>query len=231
MGRRRPSRPSSAAAATRATRSTGAWRDTARTARAIARSNPDPSLRSCAGARLTVRRVPGKRYSADVMPLRTRWRASWTARSASPTTTKLGTPSTRCASTSTRRAVIPMSQKRERPRNHTDRAYASNATGVSRAVTIPARMRLRRPPGCAVMRRPSTAITSNRSRSASGCAASSISPASASRRCLRASTASAGAPRLRVRRAFTSHTTSVVPRRATTSTSRPATRTFRPTIR
>ena len=72
---------------------------------------PGPSLRSCAGARLTVRRVPGNRNSADVMPLRTRWRASWTARSARPTTTKLGTPSTRCASTSTRRAVIPMSQK------------------------------------------------------------------------------------------------------------------------
>ena len=58
-GRRAPSSPSSAAAATRATRSRGAWPDAASSASAIARSNPEPSLRSWAGARLTVSRRRG----------------------------------------------------------------------------------------------------------------------------------------------------------------------------
>ena len=46
------------------------------------------------------------------MPLRTRWRASWTARSASPTTAKAGVvPLSTCASTSMRRASMPVIQK------------------------------------------------------------------------------------------------------------------------
>ena len=36
---------------------------------------------------------PGNSYEEETMPLRTRWRASWTARSAIPTTVKAGVPS------------------------------------------------------------------------------------------------------------------------------------------
>ena len=104
-----PSRPARPTAATCATRSRGAWPDAASTARAMARSNPAPSLRSCAGARLTVRRARGSGTRADVMPLRTRSRASCTARSASRHAKRRHAPAT-CASTSTRRASIPASQ-------------------------------------------------------------------------------------------------------------------------
>ena len=46
-----------------------------------------------------------------MMPLRTRCRASCTARSAIPTTTNAGTPRSTCASTSVRRASTPEIQK------------------------------------------------------------------------------------------------------------------------
>ena len=80
-----------------------AGRDAASTASAIGRSKPEPSLRSPAGARLTVRRVRGHSSSAEAMPLRTRCLASWQARSARPTIVNDGAPRCRCASTSTRR--------------------------------------------------------------------------------------------------------------------------------
>ena len=53
------------------------------------------------------------------MPLRTRWRASWTARSASPTTAKAGAvPLSTWASTSMRRASMPVIQKLVARRDH-----------------------------------------------------------------------------------------------------------------
>ena len=77
-------------------------------ARSAGRS-PEPSLRSAAGARLTVifggRPVELRR----VMPLRTRCFASAQARSARPTIVKAGAASSTCASTSTRRASSPTS--------------------------------------------------------------------------------------------------------------------------
>ena len=87
----------------------GICRDAARMASAIGRSKPEPSLRRPAGARLTVIRRTGHSSSADAMPTRTRSFASWQARSARPTIAKPGTPSCRCASTSTRRASRPTS--------------------------------------------------------------------------------------------------------------------------
>ena len=81
----------------------------ARIDRAIGRSNPEPSLRSPAGARLTVIRRIGHSSSAETIPLRTRSLASWQARSARPTIANAGTAPWRCASTSTRRASSPTS--------------------------------------------------------------------------------------------------------------------------
>ena len=80
-------------------------------ARSAGRS-PCPSLRSAAGARLTVMRVSsGHASSAEITPLRTRCFASWHARSARPTTVKAGIPFGRCASTSTRLGSSPTSAK------------------------------------------------------------------------------------------------------------------------
>src|SRR5205085_2631795 len=83
--------------------------DAPRIASAIGRSNPDPTLRSSAGARLTVMRRRGHSSSAEATPLRTRSFASWQARSARPTMEKLGIADWRCASTSTRRGSSPIS--------------------------------------------------------------------------------------------------------------------------
>ena len=90
------------------TRSRGICPDAPRIASAIGRSKPDPTLRSSAGARLTVIRRRGHSSSAEAMPLRTRSFASWQARSARPTIAKLGIADWRCASTSTRRGSSPM---------------------------------------------------------------------------------------------------------------------------
>ena len=68
---------------------------------------PDPSLRSPAGARLTVMRRDGHSSSAESIPLRTRCFASWQARSARPTIASPGRPFWRWASTSTLRASSP----------------------------------------------------------------------------------------------------------------------------
>ena len=92
-GRTRPSSASSPTAACSASRSAGICLVAARTASEIGRSNPDPSLRNAAGARLTViRRFSGHSSEAETTPLRTRCFASWHARSASPTIAKPGTP-------------------------------------------------------------------------------------------------------------------------------------------
>ena len=81
-----------------------------RTASEIGRSKPEPSLRSAAGARLTViRRLTGHSSAAETTPLRTRCFASWQARSARPTIAKPGMPGCRCASTSTFRGSRPTS--------------------------------------------------------------------------------------------------------------------------
>ena len=83
--------------------------EAASNASAIGRSKPEPSLRSSAGARLTVMRPVGKLSSAAEIPLLTRSRASWQARSARPTMAKPGMPSRTWASTSTRRGSSPTS--------------------------------------------------------------------------------------------------------------------------
>ena len=89
----------------------GSCCDAARSASAIGRSKPEPSLRSAAGARLTVIR-PARATRAR--PRRCRCAraacASWQARSASPTIENAGRPSLRGrASTSTRRGSRPTS--------------------------------------------------------------------------------------------------------------------------
>ena len=81
--------------------------EAARMASAIERSKADPSLRSSAGARLTTTRPTGQLSSAETIPLRTRSFASWQARSARPTIVRVGFPSARWASTSTRRGSRP----------------------------------------------------------------------------------------------------------------------------
>ena len=89
-------------------RSGGSCRVAASTANEMGRSKPEPSLRSAAGARLTViRRLSGHSSAADTIPLRTRCLASWHARSASPTIAKPGMPGWTCASTSTFRGSRP----------------------------------------------------------------------------------------------------------------------------
>ena len=90
-GRMRPSSASSPTAACSASRSGGSCLVAPSTASEIGRSKPDPSLRSAAGARLTVmRRLSGHSSAAETTPLRTRCFASWHARSASPTIAKPG---------------------------------------------------------------------------------------------------------------------------------------------
>ena len=113
-GRRRPGAAGRRARARRPrrcarARSRGSCCDAASSASAIGRSKPEPSLRSSAGARLTVIRRGGKLSSAAEIPERTRSRASWQARSARPTIAKPGMPSRTCASTSTRRGSRPTS--------------------------------------------------------------------------------------------------------------------------
>ena len=108
-GRIRPSRASSPTAAWVARSSDATWCEAPRTASAIGRSKPEPSLRRSAGARFTVMRRAGQKSSAEAMPLRTRCFASWQARSARPTIVNTGWPSSTCASTSTRRASSPTS--------------------------------------------------------------------------------------------------------------------------
>ena len=102
-----PSRASSPMAACSASSCGGTWCEAASTARAIGRSNPEPSFRSPAGARLTVIRRSGHSSSALAIPLLTRSFASWHALSGRPTMAKAGTPRWRCASTSTGRASRP----------------------------------------------------------------------------------------------------------------------------
>ncbi len=87
----------------------GSCCDAPSTASAIERSKPEPSLRSPAGARLTVMRwVRGHSSSDEMTPLCTRCRASWQARSAMPTIENAGNSAVRrCASTSTRRGSSP----------------------------------------------------------------------------------------------------------------------------
>ena len=76
-----------------ASRSGGSCLVAPSTASEIGRSKPDPSLRSAAGARLTViRRLTGHSSEAETTPLRTRCFASWHARSARPTIAKPGIP-------------------------------------------------------------------------------------------------------------------------------------------
>ena len=70
----------------------GIWPLAASTPTAIARSNPGPTLRRCAGARLTVMRRAGNSKPEFRIAARTRSRASRTARSASPTIVKAGRP-------------------------------------------------------------------------------------------------------------------------------------------
>ena len=109
-GRIRPSSASSPTEACVASLSGGSCLVAPSTASEIGRSKPDPSLRSAAGARLTViRRLRGHSSDAETTPLRTRCFASWHARSASPTIANPGTPGWRCASTSTRRGSSPTS--------------------------------------------------------------------------------------------------------------------------
>ena len=69
--RRRPSSASSPHDACSARRARGSWCDAASSARAMGRSNHEPSFLSTAGARLTVMRLPGNSSSASD-PCRTR---------------------------------------------------------------------------------------------------------------------------------------------------------------
>ena len=92
----------------RARRAAAAATRRARRARSAGRSRSPPCA-SPAGARLTVTRPPGNSSSADMIPLRTRCRASAHARSGRPTITNAGMPFVTSASTSTRRGSRPTS--------------------------------------------------------------------------------------------------------------------------
>ena len=90
-GRTRPSSESSPTQPCSSSRSGESWCEPASSASAMGRSKPEPSLRSAAGARLTVIRLrPGHGSIALTMPLCTRCFASWQARSASPTIENAG---------------------------------------------------------------------------------------------------------------------------------------------
>ena len=131
-GRIAPSRPSSPTHACAARRNGGTCPDAASSVRAIARSNPVPSFRSAAGARLTVMTWPGHSSNAEWTPLRTRCFASWQARSARPTIENEGCcPERRCASTSTRRGSRPTSA------NVTARPSTSRPYDGTRHETVP----------------------------------------------------------------------------------------------
>ena len=89
--------------------------DAASTPTAMGTSYPVPSLRTSAGARLTVTRLSGNVYPLLRTAARTRSRASCTATSGSPTTLKPGNPWAMSTSTSTAApsspAVAPVSTR------------------------------------------------------------------------------------------------------------------------
>ncbi|OEI69459.1 hypothetical protein Cus16_0063 [Curtobacterium sp. ER1/6] len=107
-GRSRPSSPSSPMYTTRSS-TCGATSAPARTAMAIARSNPEPRFGTAAGVRLTVMRRAGSGAPAFAAAARTRSRASPNEVSGRPMMLKAGSWLVRCASTSIRRPVTPSS--------------------------------------------------------------------------------------------------------------------------
>src|SRR5207302_1207214 len=92
-------------------------------AAAIARSKPLPSFGSCAGARLIVTLRPGNSKPLLLIAIFTRSRASWSARSPSPTMWNPGRPSAMFASTSTRTP--------SRPKTVPERALASTRGDIT----------------------------------------------------------------------------------------------------
>ncbi len=103
---RRPAR-GSPKTATRSRTDAGSWPTAASTPQATARSKPGPSLRSAAGARLTVIRRAGNSKPELRIAERTRSRDSRTARSPSPTIVNAGSPGRMSTSTVTRRLSTP----------------------------------------------------------------------------------------------------------------------------
>ena len=85
------------------------WPVARRIARAIARSNPAPSLRRSAGARFTVTRRSGNSKPALRIAARTRSRASWIAVSGRPTIVRCGSPLETSTSTVTSAVSRPQS--------------------------------------------------------------------------------------------------------------------------
>ncbi len=71
----------------------------------MGRSNDGPSLRTSAGARLTVMRREGNSYAELTMAARTRSRLSCTAASGRPTIVNAGAAATTSASISTGKAL------------------------------------------------------------------------------------------------------------------------------
>ena len=100
-GRTAPSSPSSPMAAARGRARSRLWPVAQSKARAIGRSNAGPSLRTSAGARLTVMRREGNSKRELTIAVRTRSRLSCTAASGSPTMVKAGAAATTSASTAT----------------------------------------------------------------------------------------------------------------------------------
>jgi hypothetical protein len=101
IGRNRPSRPSSAIHAAAAIDAGGTDPAAASTAKAMARSNREPTLRTSAGNNASVMRRFGQTAPEFSTAARMRSRASTTAASARPVNVNPGRPADRSASTST----------------------------------------------------------------------------------------------------------------------------------
>ena len=108
-GRTLPSSPSSPTTTAPSTAPGGTRPSPASTASAMARSKQDPCFGSAAGRRFTVIRRIGHRSPELTIAARTRSRASESAASGSPDSTRVGSPLARSASTSTRCPASPTS--------------------------------------------------------------------------------------------------------------------------
>ena len=130
-GRTEPSSPSSPRNAMPSTAGAGTWPEATRSPTAMARSSPDPTLRTVGGARFTVMRCIGQVSWLDSSAARTRPLASRQAESGEPTTVKDGRPLLTWTSTVT---AWPSTPSREAEGTRPSTARSSDRWADRRAV-------------------------------------------------------------------------------------------------
>ena len=129
--RSEPSKPSSATNAYFCATSGGSCSSAINTATAIAKSRPEPPLRSPLGAKFTVIRRLGQANPRDKNAARTRSRLSRHTSSGWPTMVNPGSPTPTCTSTSTQRPTTPNNVVERTEANITTSFQQYCATGPS----------------------------------------------------------------------------------------------------